>query len=158
MIKYPNHSFIVKPFQYPCSIEIGKFSSIATELQIVDVKHPSLVYEKVVSNYAFNEDFGIPNYYKNVSMNKLIVENDVLIGAYCTITTGITIGNGAIIKCESRVSVDVPPYAVMKDNTISRYRFPRNIREKLLQLKWWDWSDQEIKNRIEELKDYERLT
>jgi len=41
---------------------------------------------------------------------------------------------------------DVPPYAVAVGvpARIKRYRFPPDMIETLLRVKWWDWSEREI--------------
>ena len=44
---------------------------------------------------------------------KIIIGNDVWIGAHATILKGVTIGNGAVIAAGSLVLKDVPEYAVM---------------------------------------------
>ena len=150
------HSFIRKPYKDPYGVEVvvGNFSSIAAWLRIVDIAHPSLYNRRLVSNYAFNEDLGCKNYLENKPLGKLTIGNDVLIGAYCILTAGITIGDGAIIKAGSRVSVDVPPYAIMDGNTIQSYRFDPETRALLLGVKWWDWPDDLIKSRMHIFSDY----
>ncbi|MFA6198662.1 MAG: DapH/DapD/GlmU-related protein [Patescibacteria group bacterium] len=150
------HSFIRRPFKDPYKVEVvvGKYTSIAAWLRIVDVAHPSLSDRKLVSNYAFNEDLGCPDYPNNKALGKITIGNDVLIGAYCILTAGITIGDGAIIKAGSRVSVDVPPYAVMDGNTIQGYRFNKETREMMLGIKWWDWPDNVVKGRMHLFKDH----
>ncbi|AFC72324.1 chloramphenicol acetyltransferase [Rickettsia rhipicephali str. 3-7-female6-CWPP] len=41
----------------------------------------------------------------------------------------------------SVVAKDVPPYSIVAGNPakIVRYRFPDEIVEQLLEIKWWDW-------------------
>lgn len=159
MINFPGYSFICKPYEnlYDTPIEIGKYTSIAKGLRIVDIKHPSIENKKLVSNFAFKEDYGFPDYPANTGMGTIRIGNDVLIGAYCTLVAGITIGDGAIIKAGSLVSVDVPSYAIMQDNTIKAYRFDKFTRGKLSGIKWWDWKDEEINDRMSELKDIDLL-
>lgn len=43
---------------------------------------------------------------------KVIIENDVWIAANCTITKGVTIGEGAIIGANSVVITDIEPYTI----------------------------------------------
>ena len=75
------------------------------------------------------------------------ISNDVWIGSEAMIMAGITIGSGAIIAARAVVVKDVPPYTVVGGNpaTIIKYRFNETQREELLKLKWWDWSETEIK-------------
>lgn len=44
---------------------------------------------------------------------KITIEEDVWIGANCTITKGVTIGKGAIVAANSCVNRDVPEYAIV---------------------------------------------
>ena len=43
----------------------------------------------------------------------VVIENDVWVGAHCTITSGVTIGQGAIVGANSVVTRDVEPYAIV---------------------------------------------
>ena len=75
------------------------------------------------------------------------VGNDVWIGAMSTIMSGITIGDGAIVGAGSTVTKDVPPFAIVAGNPgkIVKYRFTEEQIEKLLQISWWDWEENKIK-------------
>ena len=76
------------------------------------------------------------------------VGNDVWIGATSTIMSGITIGDGAIIGAGSMVTKNVPPFAIVAGNPskIVKYRFTEEQIEKLLQISWWDWEEDKIKD------------
>ena len=52
---------------------------------------------------------------------------------------GLTIGNGAIVGAGSIVTKDVPPYAVVAGSParIIRYRFPREMIDRLEAIRWW---------------------
>jgi virginiamycin A acetyltransferase len=77
----------------------------------------------------------------------IVIENDVWIGANSTIMSGITIHNGAIIAAGSTVTKDVPPYAIVAGNPgkVVKYRFNRKQIEDLLEISWWDWDENKIK-------------
>ena len=59
---------------------------------------------------------------------------------------GIKISNGAVIAANSFVNKDLPPYAVVggSPDKIIGYRFEDSIIEKLLQLQWWNWSNEQM--------------
>ncbi|TGL93315.1 antibiotic acetyltransferase [Leptospira barantonii] len=90
-----------------------------------------------------------------------IVGNDVWIGTNAVILPGIKIGDGAIIGAYSVVSKDVPAYSIVAGNParVVRERFSPEVKEKLLKLKWWDWSAEKITNSLEFLTslDFKKL-
>jgi hypothetical protein len=75
------------------------------------------------------------------------IGNDVWIGATSTIMSGVTIGDGAVIGAGSTITKDVPPFAIVAGNPgkIVKYRFTEEQIEKLLQIAWWDWGEDKIK-------------
>lgn len=79
----------------------------------------------------------------------VIIENDVWIGDGCTIMSGITIGSGSVIAAKSVVVKDVAPYSIVGGNPAKfiKDRFPQHITKQLLEIKWWDKSDEQI-NKI----------
>ena len=79
-----------------------------------------------------------------------IVGHDVWIGSEAMIMAGVTIGSGAVIASRAVVTKDIEPYAVVGGNPaeVIRYRFSDEEIEKLLILKWWDWSEERVKERV----------
>lgn len=71
----------------------------------------------------------------------VIIGNDVWIGSNVTIMSGVTIGDGAIVANNSHVIKNVDPYSIVGGNPskLIKYRFPENIINQLLQLKWWEF-------------------
>ena len=78
----------------------------------------------------------------------IIIENDVWIGATSTIMSGVTIHNGAVIGAGATVTKDVPPYAIVVGNPgkIIKYRFNEDQIKSLLDIKWWEWDEEKIRN------------
>jgi acetyltransferase-like isoleucine patch superfamily enzyme len=76
-----------------------------------------------------------------------VIGNDVWIGIGATILAGVRIGDGAVIGASTVVTRSVPPYAVVVGNPghVIRYRFASEIRDRLLALRWWEWSDADIR-------------
>lgn len=137
----------------PVNTVVGRYSSIAHNVQRMHGNHPSerfttsmLTYDKNV--VAFNDylatknietDF-VPHGIANGS--PVIIGNDVWIGQDVKfISTGITVGDGAIIAAGALVTKDVPPYAIMGGipAKILKYRFSPEIIERLMTLKWWQY-------------------
>ena len=81
------------------------------------------------------------------SRGDIVVGHDVWVAANATVLSGVTIGHGAAVGAGSVVIEDVPPYAVMFGNParlVSR-RFSDEIVAELLELRWWDLDEQQIR-------------
>lgn len=78
------------------------------------------------------------------------IGNDVWIGEEAIIMPGIVVGDGAIIGARAVVTRDVEPYAIVAGNParIIRKRFnDRNI-ELLMEMQWWEWPSNTIKEQL----------
>ena len=84
----------------------------------------------------------------------IIIGNDVWIGYEAVILSGVTIGDGAIIGTRAVVTKDVPPYTIVGGvpaKTI-RKRFSDATIAALLQINWWDWPEEIIKQHISDIQ------
>lgn len=75
-----------------------------------------------------------------------VVGNDVWIGSEAIIMAGVTIGHGALIGTRALVTKDVEPYAIVGGNPakLIRKRFSDADIALLLEMAWWDWSDEQL--------------
>lgn len=80
------------------------------------------------------------------SKGPIIIGNDCYVGFEALVTSGVTIGDGAVIAARAVVTKSVEPYSIMAGNPARhvRYRFDEPTREALLRIKWWDWSDEKV--------------
>ena len=85
----------------------------------------------------------------------IIIENDVWIGYNATIMAGVTIGDGAIIATNSTVIKNVEPYTIVGGNPAIeiRKRFSNDTINRLLKIKWWNWSIEKITRNLQYLTD-----
>ncbi|MBK5922644.1 type B chloramphenicol O-acetyltransferase [Rhodovulum sulfidophilum] len=76
-----------------------------------------------------------------------VIGNDVWIGSEAIIMPGVTIGDGAVIGTRAVVTRDVEPYAIVGGNParIIRKRFADDRIALLLDLRWWEWSDDQLR-------------
>lgn len=75
------------------------------------------------------------------------IGNDVWIGSEAVIMPGVVIGDGAVIGTRALVTRDVEPYAIVGGNPAKtiRKRFDDQTISMLLEMKWWDWPDEQLK-------------
>ena len=74
----------------------------------------------------------------------ITIGNDVYLEHKVVIPKGgITIGDGAIIRANTIVTKDIPPYAIVangaRGSQVVGYRFKEEIIADLLELKWWEY-------------------
>lgn len=129
---------------------IGRYCSIAQGSYIGGDRHPldwvstsRMFYVDNFRNFGriFNEAKLRTKKFESTGPLTFI-GNDVLIAYGCIINRGVVIGDGAIVTAGSVVTKDVPPYAVVGGcpAKVIKYRFPDNVIEKLLALRWWDYN------------------
>ncbi len=145
-------------YHYPVNrdrLKIGKFCSIACGAKFIFTSANHAL--KSLSTYPFPiffEEWGL-NSAEIASAwdNKgdIVVGNDVWIGYEAVVLSGVKIGDGAIIGARALVTKDVPPYAIVGGTPAKtiRKRFDDRIVVRLLELKWWDWSEERIKENLE---------
>lgn len=102
-------------------INLGKGSSIAHNCTLSGFKAGIHIgnYVMIAPNcvlVAFSHGFSdltIPMAKQKNVEEPIVIGNDVWIGANCTITKGVKIGDGAIVAANSCVNKDVPAYAIV---------------------------------------------
>ncbi len=127
---------------------IGSFCSISDYVIIGAAAHP---IEWGSTSPVFHQGKNILN--KNFSIHTFdttkttLIENDVWIGAFCLIKSGVTIQNGAIVGMGSVVTKDIGAYEIWAGNPAKfiRRRFDNVTIKTLLDSQWWRWNDTEIK-------------
>lgn len=84
----------------------------------------------------------------------IIIGNDVWIGYEAIILAGVTIGDGAIIGARAVVTKDVLPYTVVAGVPAKpiKKRFDDKTISKLLDIQWWNWSDEKIAKNIKAIQ------
>lgn len=124
---------------------IGKYCSIAGGVKFLFRGKHNVDW---VSTYPFQPMMNLDVPLNDLPLHSPInIGNDVWIATDVKIMQGVTIGDGAVIAQESLVTKSVPPYAIVGGNPakIIRYRFSPSEIEQLLELKWWDLTEGQIK-------------
>jgi chloramphenicol O-acetyltransferase type B len=96
------------------------------------------------------------------SSGDIIIGNDVWIGYGAVILSGTTIPDGCVVGAMSVVKGNkFEPYDIIVGNPgkVVKKRFDKETIDLLLELKWWDWSDEDIEKYSDVLKskDIEKL-
>jgi len=154
--KMDRHSFC----GYDCTIvntNIGSFCSIAGNCEIGGASH---TVDWVSTSPVFNENRDqIKKKYSYHSYDctpyTTIIGNDVWIGSRCSIKSGVKIGDGSVVGMGSVVTKDIPPYQIWAGNPAKfiKNRFDENITKKLLEIKWWNFSDEKLTQFAAHIKD-----
>ncbi len=85
----------------------------------------------------------------------VVIGSDVWIASNAVILSGVHIGDGAVIGANAVVSKNVPAYRVAAGNPskVVKYRFDEDTIAQLLNIKWWEWDRQRIKNALPVMLD-----
>ena len=130
---------------------IGNFTAIGRNTTIGLGRHPmnhistqNIFYKKNNMNNRWVKPI-------NSTVLPITIGNDVWIGVEALILDGVNVGNGAVIGARSVVTKDVPPYAIVVGSPakIVKYRFNEEIIKRLQEIKWWDFTDEELDKYIE---------
>lgn len=131
------------------NVEVGPFCSIACNVSIGLVNHPTFMVSTSPVFYDSNQP--LPTFFVrgNRHLQKLprtVIEADVWIGDGVKIMAGVRIGVGAVIGAGAVVTRDVPPYTIEAGVPcrLIRSRFPEDICLRLLNTKWWELDDTQL--------------
>ncbi len=149
---YGHETIGVRHWGEPATLTIGSFCSIADQVEVfLGGNHRT----DWVTTYPFPEFSdrwpdaerisGHPN-----TNGDVVIGSDVWIGSGVTIMSGVTVGDGAVLAARSCVTADVAAYAVVAGNPAReiRRRFGPETVTALLEIRWWDWSDERIEAHL----------
>jgi hypothetical protein len=123
---------------------IGKYSAVGGT-HLLGGQHAV----KHVASFPLRFHFGLEGAGQDGNPAKrgdIVIGNDVWVTFGSYVLSGVTIGDGAVVATGGVVTKDVPPYAIVGGNPakVIRYRFSEEQIAALLEIKWWDWTDEEI--------------
>lgn len=137
-------------------LKIGKFCSIACGAKFLfnGANHTLNSFSTYPFPVMANEwDLQVPVTDAWDNKGDIIVGNDVWIGFEAVIMAGVTIGDGAIIGSRAVVTKDVEPYSIVGGipAKLIRKRYTDSKIAELLDLKWWDWDKEKIRQKLPEI-------
>jgi acetyltransferase-like isoleucine patch superfamily enzyme len=126
-------------------LTIGNFCSIAEDVvvHLGGDHNPNLI-----STFPFDLRLNWPVANDTcISKGNVYIGNDVWIGRGVKIMGGVTIGDGSVVGAYSVVAKDIPPYEIWVGNPAKKksVRFIGETVRKLLEIQWWYWPDEKIK-------------
>lgn len=155
---YHGHSFddcarYLSPEPGADRLIVGSFCSIGTGASFVMAGNQGHRYDWV-STFPFHyleEEPAFaeaPDAYRPAG--DTVIGNDVWIGAEAMFMPGVTVGHGAVIGSRALVTRDVEPYTVVGGNPAKpiRKRFPDDQIAMLLEMAWWDWPVERIRQAL----------
>lgn len=149
MLTLGHKSYIMEPYhvvnydsrkddgQVP-KVQFGKYCSVAQNCTFCLCNHlTDRVTTAGTDRMLFGHGQGNTHSY---ARGDIIVQNDVWIGANCTILDGVSIGNGAVVAAGAVVTKSVPAYAIVGGNPakVIRFRFSDDVIHRLESLDIWN--------------------
>ena len=131
------------------NIAIGRFTSIGPRFICGYGDHPTDFVTTSPAFYSTRKQCGVS--FTETSQydeqQQTIIGNDVWIGARVFVRDGVRIGDGALIAAGAVVVADVSDYAIVGGvpAKLIRYRFPEEVVRQLLELQWWNWSEDRLR-------------
>lgn len=135
---------------------IGKFCSVSWNVSIGGANHDM----KHITTHPFPllPKFGLTDkskIYKQFTDKKIVIGNDVWIASNACILRGVTIADGAVIGAGAVVNRNVGPYEVWAGVLAKKIgqRFPDSVVERLLNLAWWEFPENVLRQNIDLFND-----
>jgi virginiamycin A acetyltransferase len=124
---------------------IGKYCAIGPDVKILTAEHilnmaniQARLQERIGGNPIAT------------SKGDVVIGNNVWIGDSSIILSGVTIGDGAVVGAGSIVIKNVEPFSIVAGTPakIIRMRFNDTIIRQLLDIQWWNWTEEKMKRNL----------
>jgi acetyltransferase-like isoleucine patch superfamily enzyme len=132
------------------AIRIGAFCSIASNVTMLAGGEHS--FDRA-SSYPLERHIAAGADVGSVSKGPITIGDDVWIGFGCTILSGVSIGQGAVLGAGSVVASDVPAYGVHAGGRVVKYRFSDDDIAALCRFDWSGLTREEVVANLEMLKE-----
>tara|TARA_X000000950_G_scaffold46488_1_gene53339 strand:- start:1904 stop:2518 length:615 start_codon:yes stop_codon:yes gene_type:complete len=138
--------------------KIGKFSNIASFSRIGPTDHPkelaSLHHFHYRSSYYFDNVEDDSEFFAYRASRIATLGHDTWVGHGAIIRPEVKVGDGAIVAAGAVVTKDVSDYMIVAGipATPLRARFPKNVASRLINLAWWDWPHEKLKQALPDFR------
>lgn len=132
---------------------VGAFCSIGTGAAFIMAGNQGHRYDWV-SSFPFHFMSEVPHFAGAANAyspaGDTVIGHDVWIGSEAVFMPGVTVGHGAVIGTRAVVTRDVEPYAIVAGNParVVRKRFDDSTIEMLLDMNWWDWDEDRLREAM----------
>jgi acetyltransferase-like isoleucine patch superfamily enzyme len=130
---------------------IGRFSSIASDVKVIQGIHPYKLPFATTSpaffslrnqngsTFAKEQFFHEFRWANDIEKISVIIGSDCWLGPSVLLISGVKIGDGVVVLAGAVVTHDVPPYAIVGGipAAILGFRYDRKTIDFLLRVKWW---------------------
>ena len=137
---------------------IGKFANIAAFSRIGPTDHP--MAQASLHHFLYRSD----DYWEDAERDEAFFDHrharlahighDTWIGHNAVIKPEVAIGHGAVVAAGAVVTKDVASYTIVAGlpATPIRKRFETPIAERLMEVAWWDWPHQVLRERLPDFR------
>lgn len=144
------------------NVSIGPFCSIAPNVNIGLLSHPTHMTSTSPVFYDNTQpltEFLIDHAVAPAVLPTTNVCADVWIGDGARVMSGLTIGVGAVIGAGAVVTRDVKPYEIVGGipAKVMRKRFEEATCKALLESKWWEMDDEQLRRLAPDFSNPARL-
>lgn len=150
------------------NVRIGKYTAIGPDVVLIRGKHPSHNFVSIHPAFYSIRGIVLPQYVDEQLFSEycyteegrtVVIGNDVWIGAGARLMEGIHIADGTIVAAGAIVTKDTEPYAIVAGvpARIISYRFKKDDIDFLLTVKWWDQSEDWLREHAEFFKSVDSL-
>lgn len=132
-------------------VRIGRYCSIHETVTLVTgSEHPT----DAVTTFFFYWKMGVGTPEQPGTRGPITIGNDVWMGRDALVTSGVTIGDGAVIASRAVVTRDVAPYEIVGGVPARHigWRFDEPIRQALAGIAWWKWPLEDVLAHREQLQ------
>lgn len=119
-------------YTYITRSRVGRYVSIANNVSIGQGEHD--LSRISTSSIFYDSPWSV------LTAGECEICSDAWIGVDAVILRGVRVGIGAVVAANAVVTKDVPDYAIVGGipARVIRYRFPEDVRRRLLESRWWE--------------------
>lgn len=137
------------------NVEIGKFANIAAMVRIGPTMHPidrptlhHFTYRRQMYDLGEQDD---AEFFDWRARQVARIGHDTWIGHGAIIMPNVRLGTGSVVGAGAVVTKDVPDYsvAVGVPAVTIRERFPAEVAAALKRIAWWEWTHEELRERMD---------